>query len=128
MKNYIGKSGLTVSETEIDGRYAYSVDLITDWGKTTAVINVSVLKKMLAHIPRIGFSDMKQDLIDDIRLCGTKEEIETVVTNTLDFGSLMKAIGEVNDDIKDGYVPRCDAEYDNSGELPPPPSELNIVV
>ena len=103
MKNYIGNPALAVQENEgeIDGRYAHSVDLITDWGKTTAVINVSVLKKMLAHIPRIGFTDMKQDLIDDIRLCGTKEEIETVVTDTLDFGSLMKAIGEVNDEIRD---------------------------
>lgn len=117
MKNYIGKSGLTVNETEIDGRYAYSVDLITDWGKATAVINVSVLKKMLSHVPQIGFAKMKSDLIEAIGSCYTKEEIETVVTDTLDFGSLMKAIGEVNDDIKDGYEPRCDAEYDNSGTI-----------
>tara|TARA_R110000772_G_scaffold106524_1_gene208547 strand:- start:1128 stop:1493 length:366 start_codon:yes stop_codon:yes gene_type:complete len=115
MKNYIGNSALAVNETEIDGRCANSVDLITDWGKTTAVINVSVLKKMLAHIPRIGFTDMKQDLIDDIRLCGTKEEIETVVTNTLDFGSLMKAIGEVNDDIKDGDETGCELESKSFG-------------
>jgi hypothetical protein len=111
MKNYIGNPALAVQENEgdIDGRYAHSVDLITDWGKATAVINISTLKKMLPFVPKVSFNNLKDDLCSAILSCNTKDEIASAVNDILDFGNLMKAICEVNDEIRDDSG-NCDAD------------------
>ena len=101
MKNYTDKPQLEVKD-QYTGDTVMSQDIISDRDSPVATINVSVLKRMLSHVPKIPFHEMKGDLIMAIRECETKEEIESTVTNVLDFGNIMKAIDEADAEFKTG--------------------------
>lgn len=108
MKDYTNRNVLQVRDSGT-GDNIVSENMISDVQEATAVINISVLKRMLFHIPKVPFRIMKENLIEAIEHCGTKEEIETVVTDTLDFGNIMKAIGEF-EEIGGSEETACDAD------------------
>ena len=112
MKNYKERAKLDVQENmgaNLGDRMIMSTDMISDWDKPVATINISVLKKMLASVPKISFHTLRDELSRDILQCNTKDEIETLVANRLDFGKLMKAIEECSDEIRDDSG-NCDAD------------------